>query len=88
MNYLDIINTELKPRVSQNELVIDLFAGCGGLSLGFEALGFKTIGFEMNPDAAATYNRNLLGECIVEKLTLVLNLHILDKLGLFRGDKY
>jgi DNA (cytosine-5)-methyltransferase 1 len=70
MNYLDIINSELRPRVSENELVIDLFAGCGGLSLGFEALGYKTIGFEMNADAAATYNRNLLGECIVEKLTL------------------
>lgn len=70
MQYLDLINTELKPKVTQDELVIDLFAGCGGLSLGFEALGYRTIGYEMNSDAASTYNRNLLGECVVEKLSL------------------
>jgi hypothetical protein len=42
--------------------VLDLFAGCGGLALGFEAAVYKTIGFEMNPgpragagSAAASY---------------------------------
>ena len=70
MNYIDQINTLLVPSISEDALVLDLFAGCGGLSLGFEAAGFKTIGFEMNPDAAATYNQNLLGDCILEKLSL------------------
>ncbi|GKT16394.1 hypothetical protein ADUPG1_004133, partial [Aduncisulcus paluster] len=32
-------------------VVIDLFAGCGGLALGFEALGFRTKGYEMKPVA-------------------------------------
>lgn len=70
MNYLDLINNLLIPRITEETIVLDLFAGCGGLSLGFEAAGFNTIGFEMNPDAAITYKTNLIGDCIVEKLTL------------------
>lgn len=70
MSYTNLINSLLVPKVSQEALVLDLFAGCGGLSLGFEAAGFKTIGYEMNPDAAATYNANLLGQCLIEELTL------------------
>ena len=72
MNYIDRINTTLKPHfdAEMNKTVVDLFAGCGGLSLGFEANGFKTIGFEMNADASETYNQNLLGECFTEKLSL------------------
>jgi DNA (cytosine-5)-methyltransferase 1 len=42
---------------------LDLFAGCGGLALGFEAAGIKTIGYEADADAVATYERNLSGEC-------------------------
>ncbi|MCQ8205471.1 DNA cytosine methyltransferase, partial [Vibrio parahaemolyticus] len=52
-----------------NKTVLDLFAGCGGLSLGFEACGFKTIGYEMNANATGTYNNNLLGQCFNEVLT-------------------
>ena len=45
-----------------------MFAGCGGLSLGFEANGFKTIGYEMDANATKTYNKNLLGKCFNKKL--------------------
>jgi len=41
----------------------DQFAGCGGLALGFEAQGFRTVGFEMKPVAVQTYNANLDGRC-------------------------
>jgi len=70
MIYVKSINRILKPRITHKAVVLDLFAGCGGLSLGFEAAGFKTIGFEMNPDAAQTYRTNLIGECFTEKLDL------------------
>ena len=71
MNYIENINEILKPWVDKqlNMTVLDLFAGCGGLSLGFEAQGFKTIGYEMVEDACNTYNKNLLGECYKEYLT-------------------
>ena len=36
--------------------LVDLFAGCGGLSLGFEQAGFQPIFVnELNDDARATY---------------------------------
>lgn len=63
MKYADSLNSILNPQISEKEIVLDLFAGCGGLSLGFEATGYKTIGFEMDKNAAETYNLNLTGEC-------------------------
>lgn len=69
LNYIERLNSEMKPKNTHGTLIIDLFAGCGGLALGFEAQGFKTIGFEMNPDCCMTYNNNLTGECIETFLT-------------------
>jgi len=71
MEYWNEINNKLKPWIDTdlNKTVVDLFAGCGGLSLGFEANGFKTIGYEMDTNASDTYNKNLIGECFTGKLT-------------------
>ena len=69
-NYIDYINSTLKPRTTEKEIVLDLFAGCGGLSLGFEAAGYKTIGYEMDTAATATYDKNLNGDCFAVKLDL------------------
>jgi DNA (cytosine-5)-methyltransferase 1 len=39
--------------------VLDLFAGCGGLSLGFLSAGFKiAAAIEFDPFAAASHGRN------------------------------
>ncbi len=64
-NYPQWLNQELrlsKP-AADAPVVLDLFAGCGGLALGFEAAGLRTLGYEMLPDACETYNLNLHGEC-------------------------
>ncbi|MET8251409.1 DNA cytosine methyltransferase [Micromonospora sp. NPDC005197] len=40
--------------------VVDLFAGCGGGSMGFEKAGFKTLAaVEIDPDAAAAFALNV-----------------------------
>ncbi|MFV2044809.1 MAG: DNA cytosine methyltransferase [Anaerolineales bacterium] len=43
--------------------MIDLFSGCGGMSLGFKRAGFEILGgIENDAKAAETYARNLLKE--------------------------
>ena len=50
---LSRLRTGAQPRV------LDLFSGCGGLSLGFSAAGFEiTAAIENNPTAAASYSAN------------------------------
>jgi len=71
LSYLEFIHQELPlPQIDYlaAPLVIDLFSGCGGLALGFEAAGFRTIGYEKLEDACATYRHNLQGLC--HQLTL------------------
>ncbi|MBK6550826.1 MAG: DNA cytosine methyltransferase [Flavobacteriales bacterium] len=68
MGYIEKINELLAPNTTEEAVVLDLFAGCGGLSLGFEAAGYKTIGYEMNAKAAETYRRNLGSDCQAVKL--------------------
>ncbi len=42
--------------------VLDLFAGCGGISLGFSAAGFSiAAAVEFDPEAAASHGRNFHG---------------------------
>ncbi len=63
-----MLNQLLRPQANAKPLVLDLFAGCGGLALGFEAQGFETLGFEMDAECCASYRHNLHGDCINVKL--------------------
>ncbi len=70
MDFVTKINSLLRPNTTEKEVVLDLFAGCGGLSLGFEAAGYKTIGFEKDKAASATYQNNLGSNCHAIELDL------------------
>jgi DNA (cytosine-5)-methyltransferase 1 len=83
MIYVEKINKDLLPKSHLNYQVIDLFAGCGGLSLGFEAVGFKTLGYEMDSFAAKTYTQNLIGNCIEKKLDT--NIDFIDEVDIVIG---
>lgn len=63
MDYPTRLEALLKPRHTSGLVAVDLFAGCGGLALGFEAAGFETIGYEKNSDACSSYRANLSGKC-------------------------
>jgi len=66
---MDEINRTLRPSPAHGPKVLDLFAGCGGLALGFEAAGFETHGFEVDADCCRTYNHNLGAKCSQTFLT-------------------
>lgn len=70
MTYLECLNLLLKPNSDSKYLAVDLYAGCGGLSLGFEAVGIETIGYEKNQNACNTYNNNLQGYCFRSDLNM------------------
>ena len=41
--------------------LVDLFAGCGGVALGFHEAGYQTlVANEMHPDPALTYRKTCL----------------------------
>lgn len=63
------INEALRPKTPTHGVVLDLFAGCGGLALGFEAAGFETVGYEIDPNCCDTYRKNLSGRCFEANLT-------------------
>lgn len=65
-NELVLENEILHKNEVHKHFIIDLFSGCGGLSLGFEQAGFSPLLFsELNVNAAQTYMINRLNQNII-----------------------
>jgi DNA (cytosine-5)-methyltransferase 1 len=57
---------------TESPRLVDLFAGCGGLALGFVQEGFEAVGaVEIDPDAAETYALNIDREIHVADIASV-----------------
>jgi DNA (cytosine-5)-methyltransferase 1 len=54
------VTSRTEPGCAAAPTFVDLFAGCGGLALGFKTEGFRAVGaVEFDADAAETYRRNI-----------------------------
>lgn len=67
-SYSENLTEELSQPTTFKYEAIDLFAGCGGLSLGFESCGIRTTGYELEESYAETYRTNLKGDCLCKRL--------------------
>lgn len=77
-SWVKILNEKLKiPKSNSGLICVDLFSGCGGLGLGFEATGFKTFGYERDVSAYNTYKENL-HECYNVELSEDINFNNID----------
>jgi DNA (cytosine-5)-methyltransferase 1 len=77
------VDSETVDCSSEQFNTVDLFSGCGGMSLGFEQAGFQSkLAVEIDTDAAATYRTNFPC-CSVwnDDVSLLSNDHALELLG-------
>ncbi len=68
-------------------IYIDLFSGCGGMSLGFDQAGFESVGaVEINEKAAKTYKENIGVEPLVDDITNYTAKELMDQFGVKKGQ--
>jgi DNA (cytosine-5)-methyltransferase 1 len=66
--------------------VVELFAGAGGLGLGFVHAGYHVLAaFERDRDAAQTYRLNHPGTRVIETDVRLVDADVLSRLGLIEG---
>lgn len=69
-------------------IVLDLFSGAGGMSLGFESAGcFPAVGVDSNPWAVMTHGYNFLSKGVVQDICQIRDPQaFLEELGIPRVD--
>jgi len=83
-----MIMTRLKNKIKKKYSAIDLFSGCGGLTLGLKQAGFKVIGaVEIDPLATETYAKNHPEVKVWQKdIRKLSGVEVLRTLGLKKGQ--
>src|SRR3989338_628315 len=78
----------IRKQKTRKPLAIDLFSGCGGLTLGLKQGGFNVIGaVEIDPISVETYKKNHRKVKIWERdIRKVTGLEILRELGIKKGE--
>ena len=78
----------MKRRPVKPKLVVDLFSGCGGLSLGLRRAGFKVVAaIDNDPLSVATYRLNHPSTDVKDKhIDEVKPLELMEELGLAPGQ--
>jgi DNA (cytosine-5)-methyltransferase 1 len=88
----DAIRRKLeRVRAGGKPRLLDLFAGCGGISLGFKASGFEiSAAVEFDPDAARSHGINFHSgdpkHCVPTDITKTTAKSLCDRLGLERME--
>jgi DNA (cytosine-5)-methyltransferase 1 len=66
---------------------IDLFSGCGGLTTGLEAAGFKVLACaEIRKEAQSIYEQNHEGVLQLGDITKISTEHVMEQFSLRRGN--
>jgi len=73
--------------MSENPTCVELFCGCGGMSLGLKNAGFSVkYSADLEPSAVATYNKNLKPAAVEGDVSKISAEEILDAVGCERGE--
>lgn len=79
--YDDVLQKLVRLKLDRPLRVVDLFAGCGGMSLGFNRAGYELLGgIELDPKAARTHALNFFGPPTSERFNVHSQPHDITEL--------
>lgn len=86
-NEVDLATWQSRAEDTSSIITIDLFSGCGGMSLGFENAGFfVAAGLDREPTACQSHAANFASKTMCTDMCTADPLEIVERLGLPRVD--